>query len=280
MKFLKRRFKWIVLLVLIAAAILWIALTNSDFKIAQYTVKSDRLPAAFDGYRIAQISDLHSENWPSLVKTVADGEVDAILLTGDLVGRGDTDIPRAFLSELCTVAPVYFVPGNHEAANENYGAMRDALSELGVIVLEDRAVSVERGADTIRIAGLADPLFKTEDTVSDDALRSAVDRSLADLIDGDDAFTVLLSHRPEYMMLYEAHSVDVVFSGHAHGGAVRLPFIGALWAPGQGFFPSYTRGQYESAYCNMIVSAGLGRSLEPFHVNCPYELVFCTFRQG
>lgn len=280
MKLLRKGLKWIVLAVFLAAVAVWIAVTNSDFTVVQYTVKSDRLPDGFDGFRIAQISDLHNTNWPELAKTVRDGKVDAIFVTGDLVSRDDTDIPRELLGELCEIAPVYYAPGNHEATNKNYGVMRDALGELGVTVLENRTASFERGEDAIRIAGLADPLFGTDDDMSDDTLRRVTDAALSSVIDGDDTFTVLLSHRPEYMMLYEAHSVDVVFAGHAHGGGVRAPFIGALWAPGQGFFPAYTRGMYESEYCNMIVSAGLGRSVEPFHVNCPYELVFCTFRQG
>lgn len=280
MKFLRRGLKWILLAVLLTAAVIWIVDTNSDFAVVQYTVKSDRLPGDFDGFRVAQISDLHNTEWEALAKTVRDGGVDAILLTGDLVSRGDSDIPRALLGELCEIAPVYFVPGNHEAGNENYPAMRDALRELGVSVLEDSSVLLERGESAIRIAGLADPLFKSGENPSGETLRETVDKSLSSLIDGDDIFTVLLSHRPEYMMIYEAHSVDAVFSGHAHGGAVRLPFVGALWAPGQGFFPTYTRGLYESEYCDMIVSAGLGHSSEPFHVNCPYELVFCTLKQG
>lgn len=282
LKFLGKWLKWIVPAVLLTAAVIWIVRTNSDFEVTQYTVKSDRLPGGFDGFRVAQISDLHSTEWPQLAQTVRDGDIDAIFLTGDLVSRDDTDIPRSLLAELCEIAPVYFVPGNHESANEHYDAMRDALGELGVSVLEDSSVLLERGDDIIRIAGLADPLLTdaADGDRSDDSMRSTVDTALSSVVDGDDTFTVLLSHRPEYMMLYEAHSVDAVFCGHAHGGGVRLPFIGALWAPGQGFFPTYTWGLYESEYCDMIVSAGLGRSAEPFRVNCPYELVFCTFRQG
>lgn len=280
MKFIRRIIKWLVLTVLLAAAVLWVAHANSDFSVAEYTVKSDRLPNAFDGFRVAQISDLHNASWSDLPARIAEGKADAILVTGDLVSRGDDDIPRTLLGELCELAPVYYVPGNHEAGNENYPAMRDALAALGVTVLEDSSVTLERDGEKIRIAGIFDPIFKAGKKASSDELRDVVDKALETVIDGDDAFTLLLSHRPEYMMLYEAHSVDVVFSGHAHGGGVRLPFIGAVWAPGQGLFPTYTRGLYKSEYCDMIVSAGLGHSSEPFHINCPYELVFCTLTQG
>lgn len=280
MKLVKRFFRWIVLLLLVAAVAVWIAVTNSDYTVSEYTVKSDRLPASFDGFRVAQISDLHNASWPDLPQRVADGGADAILLTGDLVSRDDSALPEALVRELCAVAPVYYAPGNHEAGNENYPAMRDALTELGVTVLEDSSTVISRGGDNIRIAGICDPAFKAGKKAPADALREVVDEALTSVIDGDDTFTILMSHRPDYMMLYEAHTVDAVFAGHAHGGGVRLPFIGALWAPGQGFFPAYTRGLYESEYCDMIVSAGMGHSAEPFRVNCPYELVFCTFTQG
>ena len=285
MKIFRKLFKGFVLLLLAALFAGWIAVTNMGYTVRNYTVKSDRLPPSFDGFVIAQISDLHSRELGSLAADIEAGEPDVILISGDLVSRRDRELPGELVSDLVRIAPVYYSPGNHEADNERYPEMRDALRALGVTVLEGESVTLERTtedgeAQYIRIAGIADPAAVTGDDPADGEVRDAVDAALCTTVDGSDAFTVLISHRPEYMILYEAHSVDVVFSGHAHGGALRLPFIGAVWAPGQGFFPAYDGGLYESEYAAMVVSRGLGKSKEPFRVNCSYELVFCTLKQS
>ena len=269
----------LVLAVLIGAAAVWIAVTNSRFETVEYTFKSDRVPAAFDGYKIAQVSDLHGKDWEGLSDAVAAAEPDAIFITGDLVSRADEDFRRETVSSLVAIAPTYFCTGNHEEDNPNYPAFREALKELGVKVLEDEVETVERGEDKIRIAGLVDHINTVVKKTADERV-SEFDESLKATVDGSGDFTLLLSHQPEYMMLYEAHEVDLVFAGHTHGGAFELPFLGAVWAPGQGFMPSYAGGYYEEGGTAMIVSRGLWKSNEPFHVNCPYELVICTLSQG
>ena len=296
MKIIRKLIKWAVLLILILILVIWIAITNFKYDKVEYTVSSDRLPAAFEGFRIAQISDLHSRSWASLPADVEAGKPDIIIISGDLVSRGDSSLPEWIVEQLVSIAPVYFAPGNHEADNKDYAALRDKLISLGVTVLEDDGVVLTRPvgpaqgsqtdaiqtdrAESVRICGVVDPMFKKNSGTFDGDLSDAVEGSLCATVDGSDMFTILISHRPEFMMLYEAHSVDVVFAGHAHGGAVQLPFIGAVWAPGQGFFPAYVGGVYESEYTSMVVSRGLSKSTEAFHVNCPFELVFCTLTQG
>ena len=288
LKIMRKLAKWIVLAVFVAVCAVLIVISNGHYDIVEYTVSSDRLPAAFDGFRIAQISDLHSRRWDNLAEDVAAAKPDIIVISGDLVRRGDSELPTALIEKLVAVAPVYFAPGNHEADNENYPAMREEMISLGVQVLEDASaelVRTEEYADRseesrIRIAGIVDPTASAGKSGGDGELRDALDASLEATVDGSDVFTVLIAHRPEYKILYEAHSVDVVFSGHAHGGGVRIPLIGEIWAPGQGFFPAYVGGVYESEYTALVVSRGLGKSSEPFRLNCPYELVICTLTQG
>lgn len=275
MKLFKKLIIFIVIAAIVAAAAVWITVTNSRFETVEYTFTSDRVPAAFDGYKIAQVSDLHNKEWEGLAEAVAAAAPDAIFITGDLVSRDDTDFQRDLVSSLVATAPTYFCTGNHEEDNAAYPAIRSALIDLGVKVLEDEFETVTRGEDSIRIAGIVDHINTVVKKTKDDRV-SEFDESLTATVDGTDEFTLLLSHQPEYMMLYEAHSVDLVFAGHTHGGAVELPFIGALWAPGQGAFPAYPGGFYETDSSAMIVSRGLGRSTEPFRVNCPYELVICT----
>ena len=92
-------------------------------------------------------------------------------------------------------------------------------------------------------------------------------------------YSVLLAHRPELIETYAAYGADLVLSGHAHGGQVRLPFIGALYAPGQGFLPEYDSGLYTVGETDMIVSRGLGNSLIPLRVNNRPELVIAVLHR-
>ena len=280
LKISKKLILILVIAALVCGAAAYIAVTNSRFVTVEYSVASDRLPSEFDGFRVAQISDLHEKEWDGLAQAVADAKPDAILITGDLVSRGEGDVPRSLVSSLAKIAPTYFSPGNHEAERKDYPELRDELSALGVNVLEDSFVTLERGEGSIRIAGIVDPVMGFVKDDPEHTFQKELDSSLCKTVDGDGAFTVLMSHRPEYVMYYDAHCVDVVFAGHAHGGGIRLPFIGAIWAPGQGFMPAYSGGVYESEYSAVVVSRGLWHSTEPFRVNCPYELVICTLTQG
>ena len=288
MRIVRKLVKWLLVLALAALCTVWLVVTNGRYEIVEYTVSSDRLPAVFEGFRIAQISDLHSRQWGTLADDVAAGKPDIIVISGDLVSRDDDKLPTELIKRLVAVAPTYFSPGENEALNENYPEMREELVSLGVQVLEDSQIGIVKTAEypdrtengEICIAGIADPASSAGEGASDLELRVAADRSLSATVDGSDAFTVLIAHRPEHLMLYEAHSVDVVLAGHAHGGSLRVPLLGEIYARGQGFFPAYVGGVYESEYCAMVVSRGLGKSGEPFRVNCPYELVFVTLTQG
>ena len=103
---------------------------------------------------------------------------------------------------------------------------------------------------------------------------------LADLVDEDDGYTLLLSHRPELFDAYVQAGADLVFSGHLHGGQFRLPFIGGLVGPGQGLFPKYDAGMYTQQSTTMVVSRGLGNSIFPFRVNNRPELVIVELQQA
>jgi predicted MPP superfamily phosphohydrolase len=140
-----------------------------------------------------------------------------------------------------------------------------------VTVLDNKAAVVERNGAHLNLISLADPDFTSrsyKETVREtlDALR----------IDDGSAVNVLFSHRSELFELYAGSSMDLVFSGHAHGGQVRLPFIGGLVAPGQGFFPKYTAGAYEQGDTTMVVSQGLGNSIAPVRVFNRPEIVVTT----
>lgn len=101
-------------------------------------------------------------------------------------------------------------------------------------------------------------------------------RVLDNLMDDNDGYTILLSHRPELFTTYTASGVDLVFTGHAHGGQFRIPFVGGLVAPNQGFFPEYDAGLYTAETTNMVVSRGVGNSIIPLRINNRPELIVVT----
>lgn len=273
----KKPFLWLVLsAVLLAALALW-AVRSSSPELTRVTVSSPRLPEGFDGYRIAHVSDLHNrefrpDNQPLLDLLLAAGP-DMIAVTGDLIDSRRTDAEAAlnFLREAAKIAPVYYVSGNHEARIPGYGELKQAMAAEGIVLLEDSSAELRRAGDTMTLIGLNDPSFRTDYLFGDDT--AVADAALTELHTDKESFTVLLSHRPELFDTYVKHGLDLVLSGHAHGGQFRLPLLGGLLAPHQGLFPAYDGGLYAEKGTSMIVSRGLGNSLFPFRINNPPELV-------
>ena len=269
----KIRFILLLAIVVLLLLIIWIAWGNTALQLNSYTITSDRLPKAFDGFRIAQVSDLHNAEMgkhnEKLISMLADAAPNIIVITGDLIDANNTNVDTAlaFAKEAVQIAPCYYVTGNHEAAVSEYKTLKNGLTELGVIVLEDDKTEIVLSGESITLIGVDDPGFQTDDPTA------AMDGTLDELIGEDDGYRILLSHRPELFKTYVAHSVDLVFSGHAHGGQFRLPFVGGLFAPGQGLFPEYEAGIYTEENTNMLVSRGVGNSIIPFRVNNRPEVI-------
>ena len=265
-KLLKRKvFKILLIIVLLTTCyLIW---ENNHIVVTNYTNQSSKLPESFDGFRIAQISDLHNARFGKdnrrLLEKLKGTEPDIIVLTGDLIDsrRTNTEIALSFVKEASSIAPTYYVPGNHESRIEDIDSFYADLQSAGVILLLDDHCFIEKGTDMICISGLIDPAFKTEEEWTHTLNKSVPDKNL---------YTVLLSHRPE---LFEDYHADLVLAGHAHGGPVCIPYIGGLFAPAQGFLPQYDSGSYVKDTTTMVVSRGIGNSLFPARVNNPPEIV-------
>ena len=145
----------------------------------------------------------------------------------------------------------------------NMGEMEQGLRKAGVTVLRDETVVLEREGSSIGLAGFDDPCFGGTDYQT----------RLDTLKDVQNRYTVWLSHRPELFYIYAQNQLDLVLCGHAHGGQFRLPLVGGLAAPGQGFFPTYDSGLYTEGDTNMIVSRGIGNSLIPMRFNNRPEVI-------
>lgn len=265
-----------VILILVAALIAWAAIDSCNIDVTRFTVSG--APEAFSGFKIAQISDLHNAEFGTdnqkLIDILKNEAPDAIVITGDLIDarRTNTEIAESFARRCMEIADCYYVPGNHEARlGDTYDAFESALIADGVNVLRNGSVRIRKGMDAIRIVGVDDPAFaKASDAITN------LDAALEAL--SSDDFTILLAHRPELIDEYSKWGIDLVLSGHAHGGQIRLPGIGGLYAPGQGFFPKYTSGNYTVGDTEMIVSRGIGNSAFPLRVNDRPEVVIVTLK--
>lgn len=261
--------------------IVWTAWGNAALELNTYTISSRGLPDAFDGYRIAQVSDLHNAEFGDrnqrLLEMLREAEPDMIAITGDLIDSRKTNIAvaLAFAEEAVKIAPCYYVSGNHEARVSEYQELKTGLEAAGVTVLDDAQVKIEVSGESITVIGVNDPSFHADYLTSDAAV---MDRKLSELSSEDASFTILLSHRPELFDTYAAHDMDLVLTGHAHGGQFRLPLIGGLIAPNQGLFPKYDDGLYSEGNTNMIVSRGLGNSIIPFRFNNRPEVVLIELK--
>ena len=300
----RRKRLWIAAIVLIVLAVcIWTG--NNRLSVSRYEIGIADLDPAFDGLRVVQISDLHGKFFGKdqgrLAKKVARLAPDIILCTGDMVdSRRYREAPvYALIGKLVDIAPVYMTSGNHEWWTAGgYQRMIPRLERLGAHVLENEKAYIERGGDMLKIIGLTDPDGPKAKAYYDDLLGAEanpgeplkeatsgetargeyIEAMLPTLMGDKKEPVLLLAHRPEYFPLYVQSGADVVFSGHAHGGQIRIPFVGGMVAPGQGFFPRYDGGVYREGDTSMVVSRGLGNSLFPVRVFNPPDVVLVTLR--
>ena len=268
------------LLSLLIILIGWTLWGNAALEVNEFEIVSDRIPQGFDGFRIAQVSDLHNarfgEDNVKLIEMLSQTEPDIIVLTGDLIDSRNTNVEVAldFARQAVEIAPVYYVSGNHESRVTAYMDLKMGLVSAGVIVLENQKVEITRGQEHITLIGIDDPSFRESYLFGDAA--GVAEQVIGDLQEASDGYTILLFHRPELFDVYLATGMDLVFSGHAHGGQIRVPFAGGLVAPNQGFFPEYDAGRFTEEKTTMIVSRGVGNSIIPVRVNNRPEIVVVT----
>ena len=273
----KRYTRLIVSTVFVLLLIIWIIWGNSALELNTYEITSTAIPESFDNYRIAHISDLHNTDNKQLLNMLREAKPDVIAITGDLIDSRRTDIPFAlqFAEEAMKIAPCYYVTGNHESRISEYETLKSGLISLGVVVLDNRKVIIERSDEIIAIAGVNDPSFHADYLYNDPV--SIMNTNLESLIEAD-TYTILLAHNPELFKIYAYSGANLVLSGHLHGGQFRLPFFGGLFSPSQGFFPKYDSGEFSHGDMTMIVSRGIGNSLFPFRINNRPEIILIELK--
>ena len=259
--------KLAITLSIVIVIILFCNFQNKHLETTHYTYAAEQLGADLEGYRIVQISDLHNakfgKNNQKLVDRIRECAPDMIALTGDLVDSNHTNVDGAvqFVDEIVKICPVYYVTGNHEYWLEasEYDELMSGLTRAGAVILDDQVVEISRGDAKFRLVGLDDK------SLADGTLGTLLNnaQNVAHEDSEKKECTVVLAHEPQYLARYAGIGVDLVLSGHAHGGQFRLPFVGGIVAPDQGFLPEYTAGEYYMNGTEMIVSRGLGNSVIP-----------------
>ena len=237
------------LLLLLALAVrLWA--DNTTVRAREYDVSSAKIPAGFEGFRIAQISDLHGNErlYPQLLKAVKDAGPDIIVLTGDIADSEDQWPALGALLKELSFAPLYYVSGNHEWADLRAEAFFRNLGESGVTLLRNEWLTLEKGGDRLMLAGIEDPNGYAD--------MPAPAEVITDIRQGYDGYLVTLCHRPELFPTLASAGADLVLSGHHHGGLIRLPLLGGLVSPA-GFFPEYDAGLFTLGESVLLVSPGL-----------------------
>lgn len=264
----------IVAAAVLAAAVIVNALVNRRVRLVRYDEKSPRLPAAFDGFRILVVSDLHNAPFAEQILALAEREKpDVVVFPGDMAygPRPET------MAETCRIVeglggriPAYAVSGNHESCLK-YGQFEKIFTHAGGIWLDDACETIRRGGEAIRLVGVRDRLKERDaEARCSERLRENLD---------PDTYSVTLCHRPEVYPSIADSGTDLVLSGHHHGGLLRLPVVGGVFSHRGKLFPKYDRGRYDGGRAPLIVSAGCDDGSRLPRFNNPPEVLLVTLKR-
>ncbi|AGL00787.1 metallophosphoesterase [Desulfoscipio gibsoniae] len=240
-------------------------------KVNRVTVNSEKIPPGAK-INILQISDFH--NWQpndhhqNLLREIRQLNPDLIVITGDFIDRKTDNLNNVYslVEELVQINPyTFFVCGNHEWANKNKKSFLSGLSNRGVRVINNEHAVWFNNQLTINICGVDDPSKG----------RADLDKAINGI--NTELFTLLLAHAPAIIEKEAITRADLVLCGHTHGGQIRLPFVGAIIAPGQGLFPTYDKGIYNiDRNTTLYIDSGLGTGVLPIRFLNRSQISFIT----
>lgn len=279
MKQKHRIISYIVIVILICVFLFAVDLILSQkyISVTRYRYQNPEIKQSF---KIVDLTDLHNYQYGDencrLINKVKNESPDVIFLTGDMLNADEerTDILMNLIQQLVNIAPVYASLGNHEIEYMQLSGNRNLIAQMeeaGATVLDKKYIDIEIKNQKVRLGGIYGYVLSSDD-------KEDPEQMFMEEFQDTDRFKILLSHMPEGLLLWksmEYWDVDLVFSGHVHGGQMRIPFVGGLYDPEEGFFPTYTKGMYECGNGTMVLSAGLGSSRGIPRVNNLPELVVC-----
>lgn len=257
------------ILTVVAIAVIYGLYCSNTLEVRNYTINSDKINSQI---RFVFISDLHCKEYGEknrdLVAKIREQNPDFIAVGGDMVNKYSTDdhVMREILPQLAEIAPTYCIFGNHELALKDEIDFKNDIDSTGAKLLDNDMVTLEINGEEILLGGMSDfPYYEYNAPDFDTPERYFWDEFKEN---SKDCYSILLHHQPEYLeSIMQDSNVDLVMCGHTHGGAIQIPFIGGVFAPNQGFFPKYDKGEFDLYNTKMIVSAGLGDAYPILRMN-------------
>ena len=245
--------------------------------VTKVQIVDEKLPAAFDGFTILQISDLQGSTDDGILQYAQQLQPDVIVFTGDNIyhkkGKDHIEWTIKLVQALYKIAPVYGVTGNHDMWHADFEQNQQLLVEAGMIHLENTAITIQKDADEIHIMGITDPDTMEEQTSME------VTQGYLKKVSATDGYDILLFHRANLLDELKDKGFELVLAGHNHGGQVRLPLLGGVMTPDMKLFPQYTEGVHQiDAHTTAVISRGLGNTIKMPRVHNPPELVYITLR--
>lgn len=256
-----------ILITLVIASALLYYFNNFTFTVKEIEIISSKIPKGFHGYRILHISDLHNscygEGNQKLIRKIMKLSPDVIFYTGDMIDKQSPgkDYFRMLIEGIAYKYPAYFADGNHEdeLSKEEKKEFISVLNNAGIKYLDDEMISLEREDDRISLYGLRLPRKYLRNTYDDHGRiglsNEELEKRFGKIVQG---FTMQLAHNPLYFEAYAKYGIDLTFSGHVHGGVVRLPLLGGVLSPDRTFFPKHSKGLYSEEDKKIVVSPGIG----------------------
>lgn len=261
-------------------------------QVSNYTVQSTKIPGSFTGFKILQLTDLHSKVFGKknhkLIRKINSIQPDIIVATGDMLNSKNDNgmVFVELVKKLIQDYPIYYIVGNHEQINrlqerraqsDEYDKYINQLKKLGVVILDNEKAVITKEEDQINIYGLEIPLMYYSEIGTPIDVKFSykyLERHLGPV--EKEMFNLLLSHTPLYFPDYVDWGADLVFSGHMHGGIIRLPFVGGVLSPERDYFPEYDAGIYRVEDATMVLGRGLGNFTINLRVFNRPELVVVT----
>lgn len=287
--YMKKKIIIMIIIGIICIPFLSIVIDHYMFTVSHYTVQNNKIPKTFEGYKILQLSDLHSKNFGSentlILQKIQNEKPDIVVMTGDMINQSDVDF-TVFLklaTKIAQIYPSYYIVGNHEQnmKAEKRDALLASLKESNVTILDNEKVTLQKGDESIDLYGLwyhlryyknANNEYTKDIELNADYIQNLIGESQAD------RYQILLTHNPLYFNAYTEWGANLVLSGHIHGGIARIPFIGGILSPEITFFPEYDAGIFEQKNTTMIVNRGLGYGAIPIRIFNMPEISVITLK--
>jgi len=255
---------------------------NTLIQVSKYEIKSNKIPKEFNKFKIVHLSDFHSYGFYKdnlkLLKKIDNESPNIIVMTGDMVNKYDRNFEKFLnLAEaLSKKYKIYYILGNHEVRlrKEDLDFILEKLKKFGIKILVDQKVTIVRKNSHINIYGIHIPLSYYKVINKPTNAEEVIDEMLNQC--KNDEYNILLAHNPLYFEAYSKQNVDLILSGHVHGGMIRLPFVGAVLSPERKFFPKYSNGIYQINDKKLLVSRGLGHSKNGIRLFNKREVVSIT----